>query len=232
MITPTVWSEKYSKNYNTSFLYSNFFYSKIKNKKKTIKLIDYGNDNAYKTMWQESKKHCTTNATAIDIGCRDGEFTRYLSRTFDKIYCFDYRKRNQFCMNVDVRNNKIFHFACPLGAEQTKEKASGRGNFRATKLDPKWRHYKPVQIYPLDFFHIKKVSLIKIDVDGMEEEVIKGAMKTIKKSKPVIIIEQLISNGVCNHNGVELLEQMGYTTVHQQSNTAGNHNDLVLIPAK
>ena len=34
-----------------------------------------------------------------------------------------------------------------------------------------------------------KIDLIKIDVEGMEVDVLNGALKTIEKNKPVIVIE-------------------------------------------
>jgi len=46
-----------------------------------------------------------------------------------------------------------------------------------------------IPIRPLDSFNITNVGLIKIDVEGMEELVIEGALNTIEKYKPVLIIE-------------------------------------------
>jgi len=46
-----------------------------------------------------------------------------------------------------------------------------------------------ISIQPLDSFNITNVGLIKIDVEGMEELVIEGALNTIDKYKPVLIIE-------------------------------------------
>jgi len=41
----------------------------------------------------------------------------------------------------------------------------------------------------LDNFEIKKIKLIKIDCEGEEFNIIKGAKKTINKTKPIIILE-------------------------------------------
>ena len=40
----------------------------------------------------------------------------------------------------------------------------------------------------------KKISVIKIDVEGLEKEVIKGALSTIDKHRPVISIESLVKS--------------------------------------
>ena len=42
----------------------------------------------------------------------------------------------------------------------------------------------------LDTFNLKNISFIKIDVEGYEINLLKGALKTIEKNKPVIFIEK------------------------------------------
>jgi len=46
----------------------------------------------------------------------------------------------------------------------------------------------------LEDLKIKKVQLIKIDVEGAEELVLKGALKTLKKSHPKIVFESRPQN--------------------------------------
>ncbi|MES2637215.1 MAG: FkbM family methyltransferase, partial [Pseudomonadota bacterium] len=46
-----------------------------------------------------------------------------------------------------------------------------------------------VQQRSIDFFNFKRVDLIKIDVEGMELDVLQGAVETIKRCKPMMTIE-------------------------------------------
>ena len=46
-----------------------------------------------------------------------------------------------------------------------------------------------VQLRPLDDFGITGVDFIKIDVEGHEVEVLKGAAQTIEQSRPVVLTE-------------------------------------------
>jgi hypothetical protein len=46
-----------------------------------------------------------------------------------------------------------------------------------------------IDILPLDDIIKEKIDFIKIDVEGMELEVIKGSLKRISSEKPVIFIE-------------------------------------------
>ena len=48
---------------------------------------------------------------------------------------------------------------------------------------------------------------MKIDVEGMEEDVLEGAKDAISKFKPIMIIEIIKSN---KDNLLSFLEQMGY----------------------
>lgn len=67
-----------------------------------------------------------------------------------------------------------------------------------------------IDIVPLDYFQLENVSLIKIDVENMEIEVLEGCIELIKRCKPTIIIEshqlQVLSQTKVFH---ELLE-IGY----------------------
>ena len=43
----------------------------------------------------------------------------------------------------------------------------------------------------LDSQNFKRVDFIKIDVEGMELEVLNGASKILKRSRPVMLVEQI-----------------------------------------
>lgn len=56
--------------------------------------------------------------------------------------------------------------------------------------DPRRVHVETVEVHTLDSFKLENVDFIKIDVEGTELEVIKGARRTIMESKPMVIVEQ------------------------------------------
>jgi|10_taG_2_1085330.scaffolds.fasta_scaffold11915_4 FkbM family methyltransferase len=230
-LRPSIWDKKCIEKYSPEFEKNNLFYTKIKNQKKFIKLVDYGNKNTYKKLYNEASKYCDVKNNAIDIGCRYGEFTRYLVRSFKKIYCFDYRKSDLFAMNIDVQNKNILHYARALGRDSYKVYASGRGNLNSGNTDPKWKKFWPVKVYTLDSFLLNDVSLIKVDVDGMDEDVLVGAKHTISKWQPVIIVEEIMEqNGLPNHNAVALLKDLGYKIAYKHAGPTQMHIDYVMIP--
>lgn len=139
-----------------------------------------------KKTWVTSIPYITGKRNAIDIGCRDGEYTRYLHKEFNHTYCFDYRYRKLFSRNVDL--SKVTHFKCALGDEHKIIKASGGGSITSQKV-PDDKKYNE-QLYTLDQFNFSDIDYIKIDVDGFEEQVLQGAIKTINKYQPLLVIEQ------------------------------------------
>ena len=97
-LKPTFWSEKYTRQFNPNNEYTHRFQSSVKGSK-SIQLVDIGEKNTHYTLYKEAIKHLDKKINAIDVGCRDGEFTKYLTWSFDHVFCFDYRKRIQFPMD-------------------------------------------------------------------------------------------------------------------------------------
>ena len=161
--------------------------------------------NHCKQTWTKSFPYIKTKRNAIDIGCRDGEYTRYLHAFFNHVYCFDYRRRKLFYKNVDV--SKVTHFKCALGESIKQELVSGGGSMTAQRI-PKEKWYLE-QIYTLDQFNIQDVDYIKIDVDGYETKVLQGAIKTISACSPLLVIEQ--EDG--DTEAIDFCSKIGYTIV-------------------
>jgi hypothetical protein len=51
------------------------------------------------------------------------------------------------------------------------------------------RQLYEISVKKLDSFNFTDLNLLKIDVEGWEFEVLKGAVETIKKHKPVLLVE-------------------------------------------
>ena len=188
-IKPREWEGERNEYYKPQLQHTDRFYSFVKNKE--IMLEDHGDQNSRKLCVAEAIRYVNHTQYAIDVGCRDGEYTRYLTRYFTHCYAFDYRYRIHFAHNVDT--TRVTHFECALGEQAGTIKASGRGNIRAKKIDREWLPGAggiSIDVYKLDQFNFRDVGLLKVDVDGMDEEVLRGAQGLIRECRPVIIVEQ------------------------------------------
>ena len=155
-----------------------------------------------KITWEESVPFIKNKRNAVDIGCRDGEYTRYLCRDFQHVFCFDYRRRKLFHKNVDL--DKITHFKCALGEENKIIEVSGGGSITTGKI-PKEKWYEE-EIFTLDQFELPDIDYIKIDVDGFELRVLQGAQSTIEKYSPILVLEQ--EDG--EDSSIKFCQQLGY----------------------
>ncbi len=73
--------------------------------------------------------------------------------------------------------------------------------------------YADIPMYPLDYWEFSSVDFVKIDVEGYELNVIKGAEKTFKLHKPWLVVEQKGNDtiyGDAKNAAVDLLKTWGW----------------------
>ena len=163
---------------------------------------------ACKLTYVASKPFIKNFRTAIDVGCRVGEFTRYLQLDFEKVYAFDPNMWPNFRFNVDLQ--KVSHFNCALGDELAEITMYG-----GTHTEASGGKKRTVPVFTLDAFGFEDVDYIKIDVEGFEKKVLLGAAETIERCNPLIVIEQnhVVLEGDLQYSAKEYLESIGYRQV-------------------
>ena len=66
----------------------------------------------------------------------------------------------------------------------------------------------PVEVATLDSYHLDDVTVVKVDVEGMEGKVLAGAADTLTRCRPVVYCEAWSSS---DHDGIaRVLEPLGY----------------------
>lgn len=88
---------------------------------------------------------------------------------------------------------------------------------------------EPVNLVAIDSIGLERLDFMKIDVEGMELDVIEGAKETITKHRPIILAEWIR----CGKNGlITKIESFGYRIVTcDNMNLVGVHPDVELMAA-
>ncbi len=152
-----------------------------------------------------SKKYIKRFRNAVDVGCRVGEYSRYLHLDFKHVYAFDPNLWPAFRFNVDL--SRVTHFNCALGDIQSKIKMYGGMHTLRPEIEAKMH-----RCFTLDQFNLQDIDYLKIDVEGFEKKVLLGARDTIEKYNPVIVIEQnhVIIEGGRQFDALEYIQSIGY----------------------
>jgi len=145
----------------------------------------------------------------IDIGANIGNHAVYFAnflKFYEYIICFEPVPENYAILVKNLEGYKgIYMYNCALSDKTQMLKMSvNRGNMGASAVQSDGELL--VQAFSLDRLYYKNVTLIKIDVEEYEPQVLDGAQDTIAKWKPLIIIEDW-------HNKYEELLPKGYQCI-------------------
>lgn len=156
---------------------------------------------------------------AIDIGANIGLWSRVLARRFKFVSAFEPNPETEeaFWANVhhpDENHGQVVYHRCALGAHDGLVRLNN--TLRSTAFTRVQEDGALLaKMHRLDTFvdRFGKVDFIKIDVEGFEYEVVRGAVETINRNKPVIIIEQTAEMNGGRFAAMRLLQKWGARTV-------------------
>ena len=118
----------------------------------------------------------------LDIGSNVGQWTRPLAKKFQSVVCFEPNPNFRECFNKNITEHNVLLW--PFGLSDKEHNASQGFNSTELKMDD-----GDVQCRTLDSFKLTNVDFIKIDVDGFELPLLRGATHTLLSNNPVINIE-------------------------------------------
>jgi len=129
--------------------------------------------------------YCGKFRKAIDIGGHVGFWSRPLSEVFKEVVAFEPHPGYGELFRLNAPKANLIPVA--LGEEhRTVDLEIPEGNTGAAFV----KDGSSYDMFPLDDYEFKDVDLIKIDVEGYELGVLRGARRTLVTNNPIIVVEQ------------------------------------------
>jgi FkbM family methyltransferase len=162
---------------------------------------------------------CGQRRVCIDIGANVGLWSCDLVNAFDHVIAFEPVAEFIECFKKNVsKTNYTIHQMALGQTESFIEMNIVQGNTGHTHVDQTSIGKGTIPLKTLDSFNFDNIDMIKIDVEGFEEEILAGAMDTIKRNKPILVVEQQkheYQNDMNETPAIKILENWGYQVVEQ-----------------
>ncbi len=163
---------------------------------------------------------CQRTRTCIQAGGNVGVWANHLAETFQTVWTFEPDWENYQCL-LKNKAEGVYAIMEALG-----DHAGAMGMKREPKNAGAHRMFGPGQIpvNTIDFHGPREVDLIALDIEGMEQLALTGAAETIRKYRPVIMVED---KGISEHYGF----RKGWSETFAGYRVASRiHRDVILIP--
>ena len=171
-------------------------------------------DDEFLNMFRDDIGDSMKDKCLIDVGANYGAYSMALQDLFGHVYAFEPNVKvyNILCANAvlcgfsekstlincglsDKEETLTYTYLDELGGvncfrRDNENDMSCRLYHKNDWYESVWRHDVKMTVHTLDSYHISNVGVIKIDVEGFELDVLKGAEQTIVNSNyPILIVE-------------------------------------------
>jgi FkbM family methyltransferase len=144
----------------------------------------------------EAYKYVTDFNIAVDIGANVGLWAKPLTQKFKQVIAFEPLEQVYSCLELNCENLPVELHKHALGSVNDVVEmvfnAENTGGSFVSEVGT-----GTIQIKRLDDLNLPKFGLLKIDCERHELEVLKGAIDTIIKYKPIIVCEQQADTNEC-----------------------------------
>jgi FkbM family methyltransferase len=177
--------------------------------------------------------------TAVDVGANVGFYTHALAHHFDVVHAFEPNETLIGPMmnwrHPAVHLHLVGLSSHPGTATLYVPVISGVTLSGWASLNPKWvpnaesMVRKQIKLRCMDAYNLTDVRFIKVDVEGCELDVLQGAMETIRRSRPVLLIETV---GKTRTEVMSLLSRIGYRHEELQRviGVRGSPQNMLFVP--
>lgn len=128
---------------------------------------------------------------ALDIGANIGLWSRDLCNQFERVIAFEPVPQFRDCLLKNVPTDNLDVRPCALGEEDTTIKMIvTEGNTGHSHVDSDALGSGDIPMYRLDSLSFDRIDYVKIDCEGYELNILRGAEHTFKTHRPVVVVEQ------------------------------------------
>lgn len=166
---------------------------------------------------REALSHVKQFRLAVDVGAHVGLWSMHLAKRFHEVHAFEPMPPFRACFEKNVTHENVTLHRYPLG---NKDANVGMSYDPADSGNTHVKGNGDMKMRTLDSFELMDVDFIKIDCEGYELQVLEGALETIVRCAPVIIVEQkqhkLTTNyGIKGTPAVDFLQAGGYRLLRE-----------------
>jgi FkbM family methyltransferase len=134
---------------------------------------------------------CQRRRVAVDVGAHVGLWSMILCDHFATVVAFEPVFAKHFRRNLERKPNVLLHEVALSDQPGSVEMEVVGWNSGATHIAKSSAgEGKQIMTARLDDYRLDEVDLIKVDVEGWEFQVLRGAEETMLRSRPVVIFEQ------------------------------------------
>ena len=128
--------------------------------------------------------HVESPGIMVQAGGNCGQYVRQFSQQFDTVYTFEPDPLNFLCLTLNCGNNVIKTQAC-LGNDKNFVNINRKSDAGAIHVDGPGN----VPTVRVDDMDLPGCDLIQLDIEGYEYFALQGAVNTIERYHPVIMVE-------------------------------------------
>jgi FkbM family methyltransferase len=183
-------------------------------------------------------KHIIPGSTVLDVGAFIGDHTIAYARKVGqtgRVIAFEPSPEAFKCLKHNLKDfpQVDLRKECLSDESGTVSLSHVETNAGMTYAQKKKGRTKAIT---LDSLELERVDFIKIDAEGFEHNILKGAEETIRKFKPVMVIEivndYLLKNHTSNNDVYIWLMEMGYDyrNIYPGKHLYEAQLDLLCIP--
>jgi FkbM family methyltransferase len=180
---------------------------------------------------------CEKRKISIDVGANMGMYSYFMAKYSKSVIAFEPNIElwpalrrllgRGFRLEAAALSDQLTKATLRLDRSNTGVATIEEKNNLVCVEDPSAVVSMPVETRTLDSYGLSNISMIKIDVEGHEEAVIRGAGKTIEDNRPVFIVEsEDRHNPGAPRRLATMFSEFGYLGFYLKNKTLMDFNTL------